>query len=53
MNAAWVATGAVLITMGVVPTPDDVTVISPVIQIVGGTALIIAGLVMKEPKGKK
>lgn len=50
MRADFIAAGAGLIALGVFPTPDDVTVVSPLAQIAGGAALVIAGLVSKEKK---
>lgn len=35
--------GGTLITAGIVPTPDDVTIISPLIQIALGSFLIYLG----------
>ncbi len=47
MNAArnlMVVTGIGLIVAAVAPTPDDITIVSPVVQFITGAGLIIAGL---------
>lgn len=50
MNNQLVLSGAGLIGLGFLPTPDDVTVISPVLQIAIGTGLVALGLFMKGDK---
>lgn len=35
--------GALLVLVGIFPTPDDVTVVSPIVQIGAGVGLIKAG----------
>lgn len=35
--------GGMLITTALVPTPDDVTIISPAIQLIVGVTLLILG----------
>lgn len=50
MNSKLVGIGTLLVFAGFFPTPDDVTIISPVIQILGGASLIAVGLVTKEGK---
>ena len=47
-NQLLVTSGLGLITLGFLPTPDDVTIISPVIQILGGAVLVIIGLSKKK-----
>lgn len=47
-NKGIMSIGGLLILAGVTPTPDDITVISPVIQIVLGIALIGIGSIMKK-----
>jgi len=42
-----VGSGLGLITLAVVPTPDDVTIISPLIQFVVGAGLVAVGLMKK------
>jgi len=44
MNEGLTIAGAGLITLAVTPTPDDVTVISPILQLIGGASLILLGL---------
>lgn len=39
--------GLALITVAITPTPDDITVISPLIQLALGMSLIIYGTVAK------
>lgn len=46
LNEALIGTGATMIVTGIVPTPDDVTVISPIAQIVGGAGLVSIGLLI-------
>jgi len=47
-NKGIMGIGGLLILAGVTPTPDDITVISPIIQIVLGLALVGVGYVMKK-----
>ena len=39
-----IALGLGLIAVGILPTPDDVTILSPLAQIIGGTFLVGSGL---------
>lgn len=50
MRAGLITAGVGLIGVGILPTPDDVTIISPLLQILAGTGFLIAGLVMDEKK---
>lgn len=47
-DAKLIALGSGLIAVAIIPTPDDLTVVSPLAQLVGGTALVIAGLIKKD-----
>ena len=51
MNGWVVTTGVGLVALGVAPTPDDITVVSPLIQIGLGLGLIGLGLLL--PNGDK
>jgi len=42
--------GLGLAGLGIIPTPDDVTVISPVVQILGGLALITYSFFKEDKK---
>lgn len=42
--------GSGAVAVGIFPTPDDITIISPVIQVFGGLGLIVAGLVLPSKK---
>jgi hypothetical protein len=46
----FIATGLGLIALAFIPTPDDVTVISPIIQIGAGLGLITWGYIDKNKK---
>jgi hypothetical protein len=50
MREGLLLTGVGLIGVGVLPTPDDVTIISPLIQILAGSVFVVCGLVMDEKK---
>lgn len=47
MNAGKIAIGSSLVLLGVTPTPDDITIISPLVQVIAGGFLIVAGIVEK------
>lgn len=47
MNGGRVAFGSGLVALAVAPTPDDLTVVSPVLQLIAGSILIVTGLVEK------
>lgn len=42
-----ITAGIGLVTVGVAPTPDDITIVSPLAQIAIGTALILVGVYAK------
>jgi len=42
-----ITSGLALIALGFAPTPDDVTVVSPLLQITIGAGLVIWGMVSK------
>lgn len=48
MNGKLVAIGSALIAAAVLPTPDDVLIVSPIAQLIAGSGLLIAGLAMKK-----
>lgn len=50
MNNKYLVLGAGLVALAVTPTPDDVTIISPALQLTAGSLLLIAGLVTDEKK---
>lgn len=50
MNTPFIMLGLGLLSAAVLPTPDDVTVISPAIQAVAGTGFLIYGLTAKGGK---
>ena len=47
-NSKMIGIGTMSIAVGLFPTPDDVTIISPLVQIIGGGALVLVGLFSKE-----
>lgn len=53
MNKDLVVTGAGFIALALIPTPDDVTIVSPLAQLIGGSVLIGIGLLTDEKKGGK
>lgn len=50
MNGSRVAWGLGLMALALLPTPDDVTIISPIIQFVGGAFLVTSGVIEKDKK---
>lgn len=40
--------GGALVLSAITPTPDDLTIVSPLIQFIGGSALIIYAITKKE-----
>lgn len=50
MNEGRIAVGLGLIAFAILPTPDDVTVVSPVAQALAGSLLIVSGMIDKEKK---
>lgn len=48
MNENKVALGLGIIGLALLPTPDDLTVVSPVVQILAGAFFIGAGLLEKK-----
>lgn len=50
VNEALLILGAGLVVTGFAPTPDDVTIVSPLVQIIGGTGLVIASFFVKDGK---
>lgn len=48
MRGDLITLGSSLVALAIIPTPDDVTVISPIIQLVAGVSLIGVGLVLKK-----
>lgn len=50
MRPGMIALGAGMIAVGILPTPDDVTIVSPVAQILGGGLLVTLGVILPEKK---
>ena len=50
MNSEKVITGLALIGFSLTPTPDDVTVVSPVVQFLAGSLILVFGLFEKDKK---
>lgn len=50
MRTELLLVGAGAIALGLFPTPDDVTIISPVVQITGGGLLVALGLLLPDKK---
>ena len=48
MNDKVFGTGLALVAVGVIPTPDDITLVSPAVQISLGLALMGLGYFMKK-----
>jgi hypothetical protein len=46
----FIVAGLGLITLAFVPTPDDVTVVSPLLQILVGAGLVGYGVITKNHK---
>lgn len=50
MTNGYIVTGLGLITLAVAPTPDDITIISPLLQLALGVGLVIYGNVKGDEK---
>jgi len=50
MDKGLVGIGTLLIVAAVTPTPDDVTIVSPALQLTAGTILVGVGLLKKGGK---
>ena len=55
MDKDLIMTGSGFIAFALIPTPDYVTIISPIAQLIGGSVLIAIGLMTDDKKkgGKK
>lgn len=47
MNKKVFYTGLGLVGIGIIPSPDDVTIVSPAVQIGLGSVLMVVGYLMK------
>jgi len=50
MNKKIFGVGATLATVALIPTPDDVTIISPVVQLVLGGLFMTVGAILPDKK---
>lgn len=50
MNKDLIAAGATIVGIAFLPTPDDITIISPMIQLVVGLGMMTVGVFLPDSK---